>query len=82
MSTTQPPDSSGGATPGGKTCCSPSLHRAARLFLASVVFAEPPLRGPLGPDLVYMVTFVRCAVTTVCSVCGEVRVVEIDAAEV
>jgi len=81
MSTVPNSDSSGGATPGGKACCSRSRHQAFQRTLAAAAFADEPLRAGSLKGLVGTVTFVRCAVITACSQCGSVLSAEIDLAD-
>jgi hypothetical protein len=78
---TRPSDTPGGETPGGKRCCSPSLHRGTLGALAVAVFADDLLKGESPEGLAYTVTCAACVLTTVCSSCGEVVQLRVNAPE-
>jgi hypothetical protein len=77
--TTRLPATPGGEIPGGRMCCSPSLHVMTHAALVSAVFADDLLKGESAEGLVYTLTCASCVVTTACSRCGEVLSVRIDA---
>jgi hypothetical protein len=76
---TRPSVMHGGETPGGKTCCSPSLHVMTHAALVAAVYAGPLLKGESPEGLAYTLTCASCVVTTACSQCGKVLSVEISA---
>jgi hypothetical protein len=64
----------GGEIPGGKTCCSPDLRMAQAVDWARAGCVGFPHRVRYLEVLASTVTRATCAVTTVCSQCGDVAV--------